>query len=169
VFDHQENPELKAARAVAFRFLGHSARSCAEIERRLERAGFELEVVTSLMAELQRDGYLNDDKFASDWIQDRADRKRYGKTRLTAELTQRGVDRDTISNVIGAVSDEDEIRRAMEIVISKSKDCLESQQTQEDAHKVTHRLAQLLLRRGFNWDIVKQVLALQAENRKELS
>ena len=114
------NEELKAARAVAFRFLGHSARSCVEIERRLERGGFDAEVTADVMAELRRDGYLDDDKFAADWIVDRADRKRYGKTRLAAELIHRGVDGDTISEVIGAVSEEDEVRRALELAAVKA-------------------------------------------------
>jgi regulatory protein len=161
--------ELKAARAVAFRFLGHSARSGAEIERRLERGGFDTEVTADVVAELRRDGYLDDDRFASDWIHDRADRKRYGKTRLASELTSRGVDRDIVKQAIGEVSEEDEIRRAMEIAAAKAPANPLSIQNHEEMLKAEHRLAQMLQRRGFNWEIVKQVLALRAENRKELS
>jgi hypothetical protein len=45
---------LEAARAVAYRYLGHSARSHAEMERRLTRAGFlpELYSIALLFAVL---------------------------------------------------------------------------------------------------------------------
>lgn len=161
--------ELKAARMVAFRFLGHSARSSTEIERRLERGGFNAETTAAIVAELRREGHVDDVRFASDWIQDRADRKRYGRTRLAAELASRGVDRDTVNQVIGDVSEEDEIRRALEIAATKSPVTPNPPQNREEMLQADNRLAQMLQRRGFNWDIVKQVLALRAENRKELS
>jgi regulatory protein len=161
--------ELKAARAVAFRFLGHSARSCVEIERRLERGGFDSEVSAAVVDELRRDGYLDDGRFATDWIQDRADRKGYGRSRLAAELNQRGVDRDTVKQVIGDVTQEDEIRRALDIAAAKAPVSLMPTLGSAELLQANHRLAQLLQRRGFNWDIVKQVLAHREENRRELS
>ncbi len=161
--------ELKAARAVAFRFLDHSARSSAEIERRLERGGYDADTTALVISELQRDGYLNDDKFANDWIQDRADRKRYGKIRLASELANRGIDRDTVNQAIGAVSEEDEVRRAMEIASSRSPENPLQPGNREERQVADRKLAQMLLRRGFNWEIVKQVLVRREENRKELS
>jgi len=164
-----ESEKLKAARAVAFRFLGYSARSCAEIERRLDRGGFDPSVTAVVVAELRQEGYLDDESFASDWIKDRADRKQYGRSRLKAELVQRGVDGETIQQAIGAVTAEDEFRRALEIALKKQPLTPLTTQGRDELLQADQKLAQMLHRRGFTWDIVKQVLALREENREELS
>lgn len=161
--------EMEAARAVAFRFLSHSARSRAEMERRLERGGFDDDITSAVILELEERGHLDDDRFASDWILDRADRKRYGKVRLTAELMRKGVESDTIKEAIGGVSEEDEIRRAMEIARTKCPVEGALVDSHDGGLEAERKLSQMLLRRGFNWSTVKQVLALRAENIEKLS
>ena len=78
--------DIEAARTVAFRFLGYSARTRAEIEQRLSRDEFPDEIVAQVVRELEADGYLDDAGFARRWVEDRADRKRYGRARLASEL-----------------------------------------------------------------------------------
>lgn len=157
--------DLETARAVAVRFLAYSARSCTEIERRLEKGGFDPDIIAVVVEELKQKDYLNDGKFSEDWISDRADRKRYGKSRLTAELQRKGLDTETIREAIASVSPDDELRRALAAAEARHPFCgdeaLDAEQTQAN----NRRLAAFLQRRGFDWSIVKQVLAQRAENR----
>src|SRR5438105_2994711 len=103
----------EAARAVAFRFLAYAPRSRAEMERRLERAGFEADVVQVILAELVERGYLDDAQLARTWVEDRADRKRYGRARLAAELRRKGVEKEAVEEAIGSLSAEGEGERAL--------------------------------------------------------
>src|SRR5438045_202053 len=104
--------DIEAARAVAFRFLGYSARTRAEIEQRLARDEFPPEIVTQVIGELKEQGFLDDSGFARHWVDDRADRKRYGRKRLAAELSRKGIDRETAAEVLDTIAEDDEYRRA---------------------------------------------------------
>ena len=110
---------LEAARAVAYRYIGYAARSRREIEKRLERDEFTPDIIQAILAECEAQGWVDDTKFAGDWIADRADRKKYGKTRLKMELQRKGIDKDTLNEALDKVDDEDELKRALAAAQSK--------------------------------------------------
>jgi regulatory protein len=150
---------LEAARAVAFRYLGYAARSRAEIERRLTRDGFEPDVIATVADEMTAAGWLDDVKFAQDWVEDRADRKQYGRGRLAAELQRRGVDRETAASALNTIDEEAELRRARAATAHRWRPerfaALDSAGRQAEKR----RCADFLQRRGFGWPIIVQVLA----------
>src|SRR5579872_4582812 len=146
--------DIEAARAVAFRYLGYSARSAAEIRSRLARNEFADEMISQVVEELRTAGYLDDAEFARHWVQDRADRKRYGRTRLAAELNRKGVDRDAA----------DEARRAMEAAGPRWARIDPASLDAAGLQKEKARIAAFLTRRGFGWDTIKKVLAALVEN-----
>jgi regulatory protein len=149
---------LEAARAVAFRFLGFAARSRVEIERRLERGGFDSATIATVIAELEAQGYLDDAKFAQDWVEDRAERKKYGRGRLTAELRRKGVEKELVTEAIDSVGDEEEYTRALAAARPKwsveRTIGLDSKAILAEKRK----LANFLQRRGFSWSIITKVL-----------
>ena len=156
--------ELEAARAVALRFMGYTARSRAEVERRLERVEFAPEVVAAVLAELEERGWLDDAQLAQAWVSDRADRKKYGRRRLAAELKRKGVEKETLQEAVGAIADEEELERAL--AAARLKWHPEILETADRAALQTEkrRLSEFLQRRGFSWEIITQVLAqLMAE------
>jgi regulatory protein len=156
--------DIEAARAVAFRFLGYSARTRAEIEQRLERDEFPQEIVATIVAELQAAGYLDDAGFARQWVADRADRKRYGRARLAAELNRKGIDRETAAEALDDIAEDDETRRALLAAEGKwSRDALRAL-GHEARQKERSRISGFLLRRGFSWQTVKKVLAAMMQN-----
>ncbi len=160
-----QNDPLEAARAVAFRYLGVSARSRAEMERRLSRDEFPQEVIESVLVELEAGGYLDDAKFARDWIEDRADRKRYGKSRLAAELRRKGLDRDLLEETLSGVTDQEELDRARAAASPRwDADAYQAADAQERA-AIRRRISGFLQRRGFGWSVITQVLAELTPNR----
>lgn len=160
---------LEAARRVAFRFLGYAARSRAEIEARLERDGFAPEITAAVIAELEARNYLNDAQFARDWIQDRADRKKYGRTRLAAELQRKGVDRETVQEALESVDDAAELRRALDLGRAKWPSALPPDADYALLQAEQRKISAFLQRRGFSWNIITQVLAELMANQEELS
>lgn len=156
--------DLEAARAVAFRFIGYAARSRSEMEKRLEREAYAPDVIAAVVAECEAAGWVDDEKFAKDWIDDRADRKKYGKTRLKMELQRKGIDKDTLTEALDAVGEEDELARCRAAAQTKWKPdvyaLLDRKEQQAEKQKITN----FLMRRGFNWSTIKQVLAELAPN-----
>jgi regulatory protein len=156
--------DIEAARAVAFRFLGLAARSRGEVEKRLERDAFGPEIIAAVLAELEARGYLDDTRFARDWVADRADRKRYGRARLAAELHRKGVDRETIQETLESVDDASELARALQAARSKWQPRLLEEADSETILAEKRRLVNFLQRRGFSWPIIEQVLTEIVQN-----
>jgi len=156
--------DLEAARTVAFHFLGYSARTKAEIAQRLARDEFPEGIIATVVAELEADGFLNDEEFARHWLEDRADRKGYGKVRLRAELRRKGVDKETATEALETIADEDEFRRAL--------GAAEGKWSSEDLRKLDYaslmkeknRIFGFLARRGFSHQTIKKVLDGLMEN-----
>lgn len=155
---------LEAARAIAFRYLGYSARSRAEIERRLRKDSFPPDIVEAVIAECTSLGWIDDRKFAHDWVADRADRKGYGQARLAVELERRGIDKEWITEALSAIDEEAEIQRALAEAVRKWRPGLPSDIDCTSRQAEERRLAGFLLRRGFSRRIIVQVLRHLVEN-----
>ena len=151
--------DLEAARGVAFRYIGYAARSRSELEKRLEREEYEPDIVQAVIAECEGAGWVDDQKFAGDWIADRADRKMYGKTRLKMELQRKGIDKDTLLEALDKVDDEGELKRALAAIQTKWKPDVYGMMDRREQQAEKQKLSGFLMRRGFNWATIKQVFA----------
>ena len=149
---------MEAARAVALKFVGYAARSSHEIERRLAKDDYPPEIIAAIVSDFEARGWVDDTKFAKAWVEDRADRKKYGRGRLTAELRRKGIDKETVIEAVNSGGDEAEIARAMAAALSKwHPDAMEGA-TRMDLQAEKKRLAGFLQRRGFGWSTITQVL-----------
>ncbi len=159
-----ESDLLKRARAIAGHFLGVSARSRYEIQCRLEKADCPEDIVQAVIAELEAKGWLNDQQFAHDWVADRADRKRYGRRRLSAELNRKGIEKTVIEAAVGEIDSESEYRRALEAATPRWRLQPGEETDRETLQTEKRRVAGFLQRRGFSWDIITQVLGALTSN-----
>ena len=151
--------DIESARGVAYRFIGYAARSRSEMEKRLEREEFAPDVIAAVIAECEAAGWIDDAKFANDWIADRADRKKFGKTRLKMELQRKGIDKDTVSEALDKMDDDAELLRARGAAQAKWKPDVFALLDRNEKQAEKQKLANFLMRRGFAWSTIKQVLA----------
>lgn len=94
-----EEVVLKKARARVLRLLAYRARSCKEVMEYLERKGFSQEISESVVKEMERYGYINDDRFASDFIAYRKARGD-GLIKIRYELHLKGIDQQIVNEKI---------------------------------------------------------------------
>ena len=97
----------------AIRFLSRREHSRVELRRKLlaAQAGeAALAVVDEVLDELQAGHWQSDQRFAEVFIRSRAGR--LGGARLAQELTARGIDRGTASNLLAPLRGDAEIDRA---------------------------------------------------------
>ena len=123
------------------------------MEQRLKREGFSEEAVEMAVEELIDSGHIRDRKYAENWVVRRQKSNPRGKTLLKHELIDRGVDRETVEQVVAQVETEDEAVLALQIAQKRVK-----QYRQLPTHVAKRRLHGFLARRGFGSDIVRQVL-----------
>lgn len=142
-----ELPTTDSTMQDALRLLTYRPRSVQEISLRLHAKGHSEVSVIDTVAKLKAWGYLNDIQFAENWIRNRLLNKPMGTIRLRAELQAKGVSGDIINTQLQeAFSVVSEYEVAYNLAASKFK-------TPED----WKRIAGLLERRGFSYDILNSV------------
>ena len=149
-------PDVQRALQFALHLLSIRARSHQEIAGRLQRKGFEAEVVAQVLQELTARRLLDDETFARGWVQARLLHRHLGRRRLAEELREKGVSeeiaRTILQEAFQEVSEEEVARQAAE------------KRFRVLAHLsggvIRRRLAGYLLRRGFPREVVERVVNL---------
>ena len=151
---------LLAVRSQALALLARAEHSRYQLHGKLLARGREEGAVTEVLNELQRDGLLDDERFARSWVRHRLRRHPEGRSALVAGLRQRGVGAGTADSVVDAVladegiSLEDEARELARKLLRAPN---------ASPRTVTVRL----LRRGFASSLVRRVMAEEASGAQE--
>lgn len=143
---------IDRAVATAMRALEQRIQTNRELRIRLQRKGFEAETIDAALERLTDYGYLNDERFAELWIENRLEYRPRGKRMLEQELRQKGIDRQTIDDTIGALDIDDQ--SAALAVARKRLRNFETLPIDEQKKKLTGVLA----RRGFDYGTIRSTL-----------
>ncbi|MBR1939215.1 RecX family transcriptional regulator [Candidatus Saccharibacteria bacterium] len=116
------------------------------------RKGYDPGLIPLVMERLDAHGYLDDERFARLWVENRNTRKGISRKKLRLELQQKGIDSKIIDKVLGEnLRDErDELRK----VIAKRQKRYDDQQ----------KFIQYLVRQGFNYSDVLDELSREADD-----
>jgi len=145
--------DLSQAQDYALKLISYRDRSREEIQVRMERKGFEKDVIEEVLRYLESQKYLDDRRFAEVWAYDRL-RKNYGRRRVIWELREKGVNQEIIDEVVKEIySAVDEIGMALDLVNRRGYS-LESAQDKG----VARRASGFLRRRGFSFSVIREVM-----------
>jgi len=145
---------LTRAKNTAYRLLTYRPRSGAEIEAKLRDKEFDDVIVRQVLSDLGRLGYVNDRQFARQWTEGRIRLRGFGRRRIEQELKAKGVGREIIGDVFMEVfGDGTELETAKQAVEKKH-----IAMKALDPETRRRRLAGLLERKGFSFDIIRTVL-----------
>lgn len=110
----REENEYLIAQDKALGLLAQREHSTLQLSRKLRSRGFEDGTVSRVLTYLKESGFLDDSRFAESWVESRLRRKPEGYIRLVAGLSNRGVPRAIISDVLGRMLTSDEAESALE-------------------------------------------------------
>lgn len=116
------------------------------------RKGVSKELTERVFDRLHEKGYLNDEKFAQFWVENRNLRKGSSTRKLQSELSAKGVSSEITERIFSQSerSDTEEIKK---VIAKKAKRYDDSQ-----------KLIAYLARQGFRYDDIKQALEDTNEN-----
>lgn len=147
---HSEESLTKAYNK-ALRYLVFRPRSIKEMVDRLLKHGFEKVTIDLTINRLLEQKFLNDMEFAKSWIESRQKYKGKSKFILKRELQKKGIEEEIIEKLLSESSSDLETAKAL---FEKKKGRYENLPKLEFKAKIS----QYLGRRGFSWDIIKEVL-----------
>lgn len=148
-----EETVLKKARYLVLRLLTFRARSTKEVSDYLNKKGFTEEIVKEVIGEMTRYGYLDDQKFAQDFIIYRKIRGN-GLKKVRYELALKGLDRKIVDDLVEEQFDEEEDLTRIETLLLKRKS---GGETIDD--RWLNRQIAFLRRRGFQDNLIMNALS----------
>lgn len=134
-------------------YLAARARSKREIEQKLLQAGYRPCTVEMVIYKLQRENLLDDADFARQWVESRQHHK-LGRSRIAQELRRKGVSQEEAEEALSVIEDEDQLSGA----VALAKKAAARIKPGEDMRKAASRIAAMLARRGYSWDIAKDAI-----------
>ena len=145
-------------RARALRFLAIREHSRLELSRKLSRylgEGEATDALDVLLNDLERDGWLSDQRFADQWVASRSNR--FGDARIRQELRARGIDAAQASLPLTANALENsEHARALELWRRRY-----GGEAAVDLNERA-RQARFLMQRGFSGEVVSRIVRGQS-------
>lgn len=134
------------------RFLSFRPRSKKEIANYLKEKEAGTEVSKLIFKKLEKYGYVNDLEFARAWVQSRNRLRPRGISLLRAELFQKGIDKETVDQVLEKNKDLqfNLAKRSVEKKIKLWKNL--------EYRPFFQKVSAHLLRRGFSYQIAKNVV-----------
>ena len=112
-----------------------------------QKEGFDASLVEPVLARLVERGYVDDERFAKLWIENRSTRKGISQKKLRLELQSKGISQDIIDTCLSEGA-RDERKELKKVIAKKAKKYPDEQ-----------KLIQYLLRQGFNYSDVLEALS----------
>ncbi|MEJ2744395.1 MAG: regulatory protein RecX [bacterium] len=147
--------DYSKAMNAALRLLSFRPRTERELSSRLREKGFTLDVVDRVCGRLKGLGYVDDRQFAISWLKSFSGQKCRSAWVLKRELKKKGIAPELADTVVEENFDgEDVFRAACDLARQRM-----SKASARDTDKAKARVQNLLLRRGFDYDFIRRVMA----------
>jgi regulatory protein len=146
-----ENDEHEKALQKALHYLAYQPRSEMEIRTKLIACGFDEALVDAVLEDLREKGYLNDTRFARDWVESRASSKPRSRRFYSYELKRKGISEAAIHQAIETAPEDSELAHALGSKYLKRFANL-------DEAQFNKKMQGVLARRAFSYDIIKETI-----------
>ena len=138
----------------SLRFLAAAPKSRSALGKKLLEKGYGPGVVQATLDELERQGILNDRAYAENVAARKAQGSLAGRRMIRFELKRRGIPAKIQEEVLLNLSPGDEAVRARELARQRRP-----RLKNLDPAKRKKKLYDLLLRRGFEYETIREVVA----------
>jgi regulatory protein len=146
----QADDAREVAYMQALRFLDYRPRSRAEVRRNLEKHAVPADIINDVFKRLERSGLVNDERFAQDWVENRSEFRPRSRKALAYELHRRGLDDSAIQKALEGLNEESMAYQAAHKHARRFEGL--------PLRDFNNKLGSYLARRGFSYDIIKDVV-----------
>ena len=150
----QSDSDFKQALSISYRLLSYRPRSVYEISSKLNEKGYDRDLIDKVIDHLKRLHYLDDKEFAKLWVEARMRCKPVGSIGMKRDLKSKGLEEGLINEAIKTKeASYDDFEAALKLAERRLA-------TYGKIHKLKakRRIYDYLVRRGFKFEIVRQVL-----------
>jgi regulatory protein len=149
----QYQDDIRKAYNLAVNYLAKRMRSEKEIKDYLTQKEVEEPIINEVLYKLASQKYINDEEYAFSFVRTQMNTTDKGPDLITMELKERGITEVLIKQAIAQYSKEEQVEKAIKVsekLIKKS--------TKESERIVKQKAEQLLLRKGYPFEVIHLAL-----------
>jgi regulatory protein len=143
----------KAAYAKAEHFCAYQERAQQEVRDKLYEYGMHQNAVENIISTLITEGFINEERFATAYARGKFNQKGWGKLKIKQGLKFKKVPDVLIKKALLTIPGDDYIRMLQKILTKKA-----ALITEKNAYKRNYKLQQYAMSRGYEGDIVSDLL-----------
>ncbi len=159
-----EAEERFRARRAALDYIAHQARTEGEVRRKLRTKGFAEGAVEEAVARMRELGYLDDAAYTRAYVRGRLAGRGHGPQRLRADLRRRGVAPKVIDEALDELVEPDDLR---ETALRHGRRRWLRLAREADPQRKRKKLADFLARRGYGYDLIREVTEVLEREAEE--
>lgn len=134
-------------------FCAYRDRTGAEVRARLAELGVGGETAEEIFGLLRDEGFFDETRFARAYVRGKLNSNHWGRVRIRIELKRKGIDPDTIRQVMAEEIDETEYTALAQRLIEKKR-----LSYQADDPLAAQKAAASLIRAGFEPELVFRLI-----------
>jgi regulatory protein len=143
----------KAAYAKAEYFCAYQERAQQEVRDKLYEYGLHQNAVENIISTLITEGFINEERFAKAYARGKFNQKGWGKIKIKQGLKFKKVPDVLIKKALLTISGDDYIQMLQKVLAKKA-----ALITEKNAYKRNYKLQQYAMSRGFEADLIADVL-----------
>jgi regulatory protein len=136
---------------LAYQAIGRREHTVAELRGRLERRRVGPAEIDEAVSELEDAGFLDDARYARQFVEDRRTLDRWGSERIERDLRRRGVERELVERALAGVERQSELESALALLDERFRSAPEDDRARDRAWK-------LLVRRGYEPELAYEAV-----------
>ncbi|MBI4930415.1 MAG: RecX family transcriptional regulator [Bacteroidetes bacterium] len=140
----------------AERFCAYQERCRFEVEKKLRELKAKPDEISKIIASLEEDEYLNDERYAKLFASGKFRIKRWGKNKIRAELRIKKMPDDFIQNALNAIDDEEYLKTIQHLIKRKARE-VKTQDPKDKLRKIVNNL----LSKGFESELIWKCVNLK--------
>lgn len=152
--DVRQKVQNYALKLLSFRPRAKKEMQC-KLMRFASKYNITSQIVDLVISDLSLKNLINDEEFANWWKEQRQRSRPKGQRAIRTELLQKGIGKDILEKVL--VSNQDEKEKDFKLA-SRFAERKMSLYKNMPENVIKSKIANLLVRRGFDWEIVHKVI-----------
>lgn len=147
--------DLAAIRDACFRYLSGRDHSSFELKQKVGKKGYKESDIEHVIEELSDSGYLDDEKFAAKFVEEKTDLNQWGPKKIRSHLYKKGIDKKIIDGVLSQKTDDLQLQQiCVDLVMKRKRHFLR----ENDDFKRKQKIYRYLAGRGFSASVIKKTL-----------
>jgi regulatory protein len=146
--------DLKTITQKACNYCAYQERCSSDVVQKLKLWGISDDRILSVLAQLQKEGFVDDARFARNFVRGKFANNHWGRIKISMELKMRKISASVISEALQEIDENDYEQKVLGLLQKKSKEIKD-----KDVNIRKQKLLRFLISKGFETGVVLKILS----------